>query len=193
MTDPAGVLRYLWVLRHGKATGNAPAGGGDKERPLTARGRRDATALGHRLAAGVGVFGLDDVPLPQVVLCSSAARTRETADRVLEAMGGDIPLESLHSLYGANPDTVLDYVRELDDDFTSAMLVGHNPTLYEFAFELLAPSWDGDGQEAGDRSTLRHHGFPTCSLAVIGLPAPSWSDLGEAGGGSLAGVFSPPY
>jgi hypothetical protein len=40
---------------------------------------------------------------------------------------------------------------------------------------------------------LRNHGFSTCSLAVIGLPAGSWSDLGEAGGGSLAGVFSPPY
>ena len=115
MTDPEGMLRYLWVLRHGKAAGNAPAGGGDKERPLTARGRRDATALGHRLAAGVGVFGLADVPLPQVVLCSSAVRTRQTADLVLEAMGGSLPLESLHSLYGANPDTVLGYIRELDD------------------------------------------------------------------------------
>jgi phosphohistidine phosphatase len=186
------MLRYLWVLRHGKAARNAPAGGGDKARPLTARGRRDAIALGHRLAAGVGVFGLADVPLPQVVLTSSAVRTRQTADLVLEGMGGDLPLESLHSLYGANPDTVLGYVGELDDDVTSAMLVGHNPTVYELAFELLAPSWDGDGQEAGDRSILRNHGFPTCSLAVIGLPAGSWSDVGDAGG-SLAGVFSPPY
>jgi phosphohistidine phosphatase len=187
------MLRYLWVLRHGKAARSAPAGGGDKERPLTARGRRDATALGHRLGAGVGVFGLDDVPLPQVVLCSSAVRTRQTADLVLEAMGGNLPLESLHSLYGANPDTVLGYLRELDDNFASAMLVGHNPTVYELAFELLARSWDGDGQEAGDRLILRNHGFSTCSLAVIGLPAGSWSDLGEAGDGSLAGVFSPPY
>ena len=184
--------RYLWVLRHGKAASNAPAAGGDNARPLTTRGRRDATALGHRLAAGVGVFGLTDVPLPQVVLTSSAVRTRQTADLVLEAMG-DVPLESLHSLYGASPDTLLGYVGELDDDVTSAMLVGHNPTLYELAFELLAPSWDGAGQEAGDRSVLRSHGFPTCSLAVIGLPARSWSDVGDAGGGSLAGVFSPPY
>jgi phosphohistidine phosphatase len=145
------------------------------------------------LAAGVGVFGLADVPLPQVVLTSSAVRTRQTADLVLEAMGGAVPLESLHSLYGANPDTVLGYVGELDDDVTSAMVVGHNPTLYELAFELLAPSWDDEGQEAGDRSMLRNHGFPTCSLAVIGFPAGSWSDVGDAGGGSLAGVFSPPY
>jgi phosphohistidine phosphatase len=193
MTDPIGMFRYLWVLRHGKATGNPPAGGGDKERPLTARGRRDATALGHRLAAGVGVFGLDDVPLPEVVLCSSAARTRQTAELVLEAMGEEVPLEPLHSLYGANPDTVLSYIAELDDHFISALLVGHNPTLYELAFELLALSWDDDGQEAGDRSVLRDHGFPTCSLAVLRLPVGSWSDVGEAGGGSLAGVFSPPY
>ena len=125
-SEPAGTIRYLWVLRHGKAARNAPAGGGDKERPLTARGRRDATALGHRLAAGVGVFGLRGVPVPEVALCSSAVRTRQTADLVLEAMGGDVRLEALHSLYGANPDTVLGYVRELDDGFTSALLVGHN-------------------------------------------------------------------
>lgn len=193
MTEPASTFKYLWVLRHGKAASNAPAGGGDKARPLTARGRRDATAIGHRLAAGVGVFGLTDVPLPQMVLTSSAVRTRQTADLVLEAMGGDLPLESLHSLYGANPDTVLGYVGELDDDITSAMVVGHNPTAYELAFELLAASWDADGHEAGDRSILRDHGFPTCSLAVIGLPARSWSEVGDAGGGSLAGVFSPPY
>jgi len=194
MTGLAGMTRYLWVLRHGKAVGNAPAGGGDKERPLTARGRRDAAALGHRLAAGVGVFGLDDVPLPQMVLCSSAVRTRQTADLVLEAMGADIPLESLHSLYGATPDTVLGYLRELDDKATSAMLVGHNPTHYQLAWQLLAPAADGaeGNQDGGDRSILQNHGFPTCSLAVVGLPLASWAEV-EEGRGSLAGVFSPPY
>ncbi|MGH9098447.1 MAG: SixA phosphatase family protein, partial [Acidimicrobiales bacterium] len=126
------------------------------------------------------------------VLTSSAVRTRQTADLVLEAMGRTIPLESLHSLYGANPDTVLGYVGELDDGVTSAMVVGHNPTLYELAYELLAGSRDAEGQDAGDRSILRDHGFPTCSLAVIGFAARSWSEVGDAGG-SLAGVFSPPY
>jgi phosphohistidine phosphatase len=192
MTEPAGTTKYLWVLRHGKAAHNAPTGGGDKERPLTARGRRDATAFGRRLAAGIGVFGLEDVPLPQVAICSSAVRTRQTADLVLEAMGGSIPLEPLHSLYGANPDTVLGYLKEVDDRCAAAILVGHNPTLYELAFQLLAPAWDDHGHEAGDRSTLRNHGFPTCSLAVLRLPVGSWSDVGEEGG-SLAGVFSPPY
>jgi phosphohistidine phosphatase len=196
-SEPAGTIRYLWVLRHGKAARNAPAGGGDKERPLTARGRRDATALGHRLAAGVGVFGLRGVPVPEVALCSSAVRTRQTADLVLEAMGGDVRLEALHSLYGANPDTVLGYVRELDDGFTSALLVGHNPTIYQLAWQLLVPTGDDDGDdrggdEGGDRSILHTHGFPTCSLAVVGLPVSSWVDADE-GSGSLAGVFSPPY
>ena len=33
----------------------------------------------------------------------------------------------------------------------------------------------------------------TAAFLVIGLPAGSWSEVGDAGGGSLAGVFSPPY
>ena len=42
----------MWILRHAKAAAEPPAGGRDRDRPLTARGRRDAAALGARLAAG---------------------------------------------------------------------------------------------------------------------------------------------
>ena len=132
-------VKYLWVLRHAKATPHGRGGGGDYDRPLTARGRRDALALGNRLAAGVGVFGLDGVALPQIVLTSSATRTAETAALVIEGMAKPLPVESYRSLYQSGTETILQYVREIDDDLISAMVVGHNPTIYRLAWELLAP------------------------------------------------------
>ena len=173
MTKRPGTIKHLWLLRHGKAVPNGLHGGGDKERPLTGRGRRDATAFGHRLAAGMGVFGLHDVPLPDVAICSAASRTRETADLVLGAMGKEIPLESFHSLYGAGPATVLQYIRELDDSRESALVVGHNPTMYQLAWELLPPAdIESDGDDAGTgegRSTLREPRFS--HLRAGGAPA----------------------
>jgi phosphohistidine phosphatase len=196
MTKRPGTIKHLWLLRHGKAVPSGLHGGGDKDRPLTGRGRRDATAFGHRLAAGTGVFGLHDVPLPDVAICSAASRTRETADLVLGAMGKEIPLESFHSLYGASPATVLQYIRELDDSRESALVVGHNPTLYQLAWELLPPAGiESDDDDAGigkGRSTLENHGFPTCALAVLRLEVASWGDVAPECG-SLAGVVSPPY
>ncbi|WP_443080564.1 SixA phosphatase family protein [Streptomyces sp. PTD5-9] len=62
--------RRLIVLRHAKSAW--PEGVPDHERPLAGRGRRDAPAAGRRLyEAGY---------TPDLVVCSTARRTRETWD-----------------------------------------------------------------------------------------------------------------
>jgi phosphohistidine phosphatase len=213
-------VKYLWLLRHAKATPHGRRGGSDYDRPLTTRGRRDADALGNRLAAGEGVFGLDGIALPQLALSSSAARTSETATLVAEGMAALLPIDSYRSLYQAGTETILQYVREIDDGVVSAMVVGHNPTIYRLAWELLpgdagggsgdpgggsgdpggGPRLEGeagpdgcDGRDGPDgREQLKEHGFPTCTVAVMILPVASWSEVTEESA-SLAGVFSPPY
>jgi len=211
--------RYLWILRHGKAASDAPWGGTDRERPLTARGRRDASALGIRLADEEPFPGLEDVPKPQIVICSAAVRTRQTADLIVKALGNRLPLDSYRSLYEADTDVALQYLREIDEGVKSALLVGHNPTMFQLAWELLG---DGDGgggdpgenggadgggvagggvagggptgvvQSSGGRAVLEAHGFPTCALAVLALGVGAWEDVAH-GCGSLLGVFKPPY
>jgi phosphohistidine phosphatase len=188
MPDRSGApLRHLWLLRHAKAASDAPWGGSDRERPLTARGRRDATALGKRLAAEAPLPGLDGVRKPDLAICSAAVRTRQTADRVIEAMGGRIPLDSYRSLYDADIDVVFRYLREIDEGVKSALLVGHNPTMFHSALELVDREDDGH-----DAETLELHGFPTCALAVVALAVGSWEDVAR-GRGRLVGVFRPPY
>ncbi len=138
MPKPSGApVRHLWILRHAKAASDAPWGGSDRERPLTARGRRDATALGRRLASDTPLPGLEGVRKPDLAICSAAVRTRQTADLVIEAMGGRIPLDSYRSLYDADIDTVLRYLREVDEGVKSTLLVGHNPTMFRVVLELV--------------------------------------------------------
>jgi phosphohistidine phosphatase len=128
--------------------------------------------------------------VPDLALCSAAVRTRQTADLVVAATGNRLPVDTYRSLYGADPDLVLQYVREIDEGVRSALVVGHNPTMFELVWEL-------SSEEGGDRppsgpSELEAHGFPTCALAVLALRVDSWEDV-AAGCGSVVGLFKPPY
>jgi phosphohistidine phosphatase len=183
-------VRSLWILRHGKAASDVPSGGSDRERPLTGRGRRDATALGERLGAEDLPLGLEGVSKPELVICSAAVRTRQTADLIVRSMGGEIQLDAYHSLYEADTDLVLQYLREIDERVASAMVVGHNPTTYRLVWELLDDA--ADPEQNDGREALESEGFPTCALAVLSLELASWEDLARRCG-SLAGVFRPPY
>ena len=75
----------LWLLRHAKTVPDPPAGKTDHERPLAPRGRRDADALARRLEADR--LGFKAADLPGLVLCSTAVRTVQTAERVLPGPG----------------------------------------------------------------------------------------------------------
>jgi phosphohistidine phosphatase len=112
--------RTLIVMRHGHAATDSPTG--DRGRPLTDRGHQAARATGRALA--------QSHPRVDVVLCSTATRTRETWAEVSNELNAG-QVRELDALYGASVDTVLDLLAEVDDDARSVMLVGHNPTVSE--------------------------------------------------------------
>jgi phosphohistidine phosphatase len=182
---PVPDVRYLWILRHAKAAPESTWSGRDRDRPLTERGRRDAERLGIRLAEQSLPLGMAGLAGPELALCSSALRTLETADLVLGAREDRVPLDTYKSLYQASPDTVLTYLREVDEQARSALVIGHNPTMYLLAFDLLE-------EASADQDALESAGFPTCGLAVIALRVGGWEDI-AAGCGTLVGLFSPPY
>ena len=183
--EPAPDVRHLWILRHAKAAPESTWRGRDRDRPLTERGRRDATALGLRLVEEAPPLGLTGLAAPDLALCSSAVRTIQTADLVLGAREERVPLDTFQSLYHASPDTVLTYLREVDEHAGSALVVGHNPTMYLLTWDLLE-------EGSADRDTLESGGFPTCGLAVVALRVGGWEDVAP-GCGTLLGLFAPPY
>jgi phosphohistidine phosphatase len=175
----------VWVLRHAKAVADPPAGGSDHDRSLAPRGRRDAEALGRRLGQG-DRFGLGPDELPATVVSSSAQRTLQTAELVLDAWGSDVALEVSDGLYRASTRDVVEELASVDGARHSVMVVGHNPTAHALCFELLSSS-DSDGF-----AVLEETGFPTCALAVFAVPWRRWAEA-EEGTGTLLGLFTPPY
>jgi len=171
--------RSVWLLRHAKAVVDPPPGGGDHERPLSAKGRRDAAALGRRLGDSGDRFGLGS--FPQLVLCSTATRTRETTERVLADLAQPPAVRYLREIYEASPGDVIEQLAAVEDDVRSVMVVGHNPTMEELASTL-------------DRGKKRRHApraLPTCALAVFSFES-TWAEVAP---GSASGVklFVPPF
>ncbi|GAA1788956.1 histidine phosphatase family protein [Actinomadura chokoriensis] len=153
-------MPMLIVLRHAKAV--AGFGTADVDRVLNDRGRRDAAAAGEWLRAN----GL----VPDHVLCSPAARTRETLG--LLALDAAVTYEP--AIYANDPDGLLTLVTEAPDDAGTLLLVGHNPSVHQLVHDLT-----GQAPEA----------FPTCALAVIDLPG-EWAGV-RPGLGTLRTVRTP--
>ncbi|MFI0354422.1 SixA phosphatase family protein [Actinomadura sp. 9N407] len=147
-------MASLIVLRHAKAI--AGLGLADIERPLADRGRRDAAVAGEWLRdAGL---------VPELVLCSTSVRTRETLEQ-LAFTGGEVRFED--SIYDNDPETLLALVRESGDEVGTLLLIGHNPSVHQLVHDLT-----GNAPES----------FPTCALAVIGIEggwAEAWPGTGE--------------
>lgn len=152
----------LVVARHAKAE---QGGAVDHDRELTDRGRADAAEAGGWLA-GRGIT-------PDRALVSAAPRAAQTWAALAEGAGWDLPPDLDRGLYGADPDTVLDVVRGLDESCACAVVVGHNPTM-EIVAQLLD---DGEGDDAATRDMAS--GFPTSAVAVFVVEG-SWAELTTA-------------
>ena len=151
--------KRLFVLRHAKSSWDDP-GVADHERPLAPRGRRAVEAIAaHVNAAGIA---------PDLVLCSSARRARETLEAA--AVGGEHVIEP--DLYGASCEDVLERLRRLPEEVVSVMLVGHNPTLQALVLRLTD---DHNGSEASGLAEVRRK-FPTGALATLTFDG-AWTEL----------------
>lgn len=117
------VLRSLYLLRHAKSSWDDP-GLGDHARPLSRRGERAARDMAAHLSR--------EAVMPDLVLCSTARRARQTLGEL--ALASEVRYED--GLYGAGPVELLARLRCLPDDVGSLMLVSHNPGLQELAVSL---------------------------------------------------------
>jgi phosphohistidine phosphatase len=140
--------RTLVLLRHAKT--ETPGTKADFDRRLTKRGEADASAAGAWLA--------DQGLAPHLVLCSPAARARQTWHGVSVALAQgtpDSPTPEVHyedGLYTGGRTEVIDLLRAVPDDVGTVLVVGHNPTMSDPSI-LLSPD-DGDAV------------LKTCGLAV---------------------------
>ena len=153
--------RIVYLLRHAKSSWDDPQLA-DVLRPLAPRGRRACETMGRYMSFA-------DLR-PDVVLCSSAARTRQTIEQLLPAIGDDMPVEYEDALYDGGPGTLMDRIRQLPDACHSVLIVGHNPALHTLAVNLAG---------SGDPIAMARlqAKFPTAGLAMLVLEPDHWRDL----------------
>lgn len=157
--------KTLLILRHGKSDW-AVAHGGDAERPLNKRGRKSSRMMG-RLIAECGL-------IPDLVLCSTAVRTRATLEEATRAGGWSAETRLLDELYGADLAAVVGLVTALPAEHGRVLVLGHEPVLSELIATL-----------CGGKVRL-----PTGALAGIDCAGESWSEVRE-GCGVLQWLVTP--
>ena len=161
--------RRLYLLRHAKSSWDDPALA-DHDRPLAARGERAGELLAeHARRAGIA---------PQLVLCSSSTRTRETL-ALLKLAGEPVVLYE-QGLYAASARVLLGRLRAIGDDVDAAMLVGHSSGIEDLAL-LIA-------RRGASRAQMREK-FPTGALATLEFSG-DWRQL-DANGATLVEFVTP--
>jgi phosphohistidine phosphatase len=149
----------LHLLRHAKSLRDEDMD--DHARPLNPRGRKASNRIGKTLQARIGRLDL--------VLCSTALRTRETAELVLAGFKPRPMILYEDALYLATAKALLRRLQQLDEAQGSVMLIGHNPGLHKLALELSKP-------DAPSYGALSSSKFPTGAWASFAIDA-KWSAL----------------
>jgi phosphohistidine phosphatase SixA len=163
-------MKTLIVLRHAKAQHLAPDGT-DIHRALSDRGERDAQLVGKTLRK------LDLIP--ELILCSPATRTRETAERVLAKLKHPVPICLEEGIYEASVGSLIDLLsRQKSGD--RLLLIGHNPGLEGLVGWLVRPDQPP------------HLSLPTAGVARIDFAMDDWSEITQTHG-ELAWFSSPDY
>jgi phosphohistidine phosphatase len=179
----ASTQRRLVLLRHAKsAWPDVP----DHERPLAARGRRDAPIAGRWLRhAGF---------VPDCVMCSTARRACQTWQLAESTLGQQPPVMMERDIYGASAAGLLEVIHRAPSAARTVLAVGHDPALRDLALDLVGVTPGADhGATAGslfpdalDRMRMK---FPTGAIAVLEFTGP-WPRLG-AGRAWLASFVTP--
>ncbi len=159
-------MKTLLIMRHAKSSWNYPELS-DYDRPLNARGKRDAPRMGQHLRQE----GL----IPDRILTSSAKRARKTASKVAKSCGYTGKVKKLDALYDTVPGVYFEVLQALPDKYQRVMVFGHNPTMEQLVNYL----------------TAEIERMPTAALAHIELPIQHWKTLNLYTKGTLVNLWTP--
>jgi phosphohistidine phosphatase len=145
------MLRLI-VMRHGEA--EPEVGSSDHRRRLMPLGQQDARAVGRKLVSAGWT--------PEAGYVSDARRAIETQACVAESLSGVAWTQS-GALYLSPHQVVLDQLRGAATDWTTLMVIGHNPGLSDLVVVL-----------TGEPVRL-----DTADAALLRVDAESWAEAVE--------------
>ena len=150
-------MKTLLLIRHAKSSWE-DAQQNDFDRPLNARGLKDAPMIADRL--------LERKIKIDAFISSPAKRAKQTCELFMHAFNKDAESMILQSqLYLAGPEVFLQTIKELPAGISHAAIFSHNNGITEFANTLSATHIDN---------------MPTCSVFAVHAPIEHWSDFAKA-------------
>ncbi len=168
------MIRVL-LLRHAKSDWS-DAGLGDRDRPLSKRGRESAPVVARHMR--------EKGWIPDLVLSSPSTRTRQTVGLVLDRLGTSPNIIFDEALYDfGSGERLLASIKEHGGNSPTLMVVAHNPAIERLAL-MLAGNGDAELLAAMQRK------FPTAALAIIDFEAKAWSSI-KPGKGTLSAFITP--
>jgi len=147
-------MQTLYLVRHAKSDWNNPELL-DIERPLNAKGYRDAHTMSNWLK--------NQKIIPKLLISSNAIRAISTAlifSKNLETDSSKISIEP--NLYETNEKEYLKIIHSVDDTIKSVILFAHNPTLTLLANYLAKPFADT---------------ISTCGIVGLRIKSNHWKDF----------------
>jgi phosphohistidine phosphatase len=164
----------LYLIRHADAVSIGEAGvAGDEERPLSAKGCKQAKALAEALQR-------QNVQLSKV-LTSPLVRTRQTAEGMLESWNGPRPelVECTELEPGFQPKRLARRLNELKAN--AVALVGHQPDMSAWAAWLIGSNKaQVDFAKAGTAYIACNDQVGKGAGTLVWLVTPDWYRKGEA-------------
>lgn len=157
----------LILIRHAKSSWNDPFAD-DHARVLNNRGQASGTAIGGWLA--------QNGYRPDLILCSDAVRTVETASLIMPAFEDKPKLQRLGSLYHAAPDTILGLIQKQTAPVLA--VIGHNPGIGMLA----------NGLARAPADYHRFSDYPTCATTVLDFDGAGWRAIRPKAGTMTAFV-----
>ena len=116
-------MKQLYLLRHANAMKAFDVA--DNQRPLSDIGISEIRSVKQKFLSANAHIDL--------VLCSSAMRTTQTATELFKGSTNPPKIEFLDSLYNTNLDTYLDVLSEVADSYDAVLVVAHHPSVSELA------------------------------------------------------------
>lgn len=151
----------LTLFRHAKSSWEL-SGVDDRDRPLNARGNSAAPMM--------GAFLRENGLKPDLVLCSTSVRTRQTLELARDGWDFEPRVKYETALYLAEPVSLLERVRRTPATAKHLLVVGHNPGLQILAIELVG---EGDPAQIAALSNK----LPTAGVVVLTFDGKSWRDV----------------
>lgn len=144
-------MKTVILLRHAKSSWDN-VNLADHERPLNKRGNKDAPKVGSILAESFQ---------PDLVLCSSSKRTRETYEHMKEFLPPH-QFNETRELYHASAGDILDIIKSCNDQYGTVLIIAHNPGITDAFYRLC---------------NVRIDNVPTAGVGVIRFKEDSFKDL----------------